>query len=175
MQTWFNRQPQAARAIITAAWVFAAIFGVTQLYALDARSDMFYHSVIARLVVAAVSGLLVGVIAVVSGDRRIRRIYGSTEQAIAYSSALRTGQLPTDIQPAAWQRWLDVSHRSYRWTPWAVPAYAVLAGVQSLGHHQLLASLFALLAIWLLAVRKVMHRRIARLATAVAQRAEAVG
>ena len=49
-----------------------------------------------------------GVLGVVLGDRRMHRIYGSTEQAIGYSRALRTGELPTESEPAAWQGWLAV-------------------------------------------------------------------
>jgi hypothetical protein len=82
MQTWFYRLPPAARALMTAVWVFAALFGVTQLSSLDAGSDMSHNSVAQRLVVAAVVGVLAGVFGVVLGEKRIRRVYGSTEQAI---------------------------------------------------------------------------------------------
>src|SRR5262245_33435052 len=41
MQTWYYRLPPAARALIAAALVFAATFGVAQLYALDPSSDVF--------------------------------------------------------------------------------------------------------------------------------------
>jgi len=57
-------------------------------------------SVAARAVMAAIIGVVFGVIGVVLGDQRIRRVYGSIEQAITYSQALRTGQLPADIEPA---------------------------------------------------------------------------
>jgi hypothetical protein len=63
---------------------------------------------------AAIVGVVFGVIGVVVGDQRIRRVYGSTEQAITYSRALRTGHLPSDIEPATWQSWLGVSRQSMR-------------------------------------------------------------
>jgi hypothetical protein len=175
MQTWFHRLSPAARALLTAVWVFAAMFGVTQLSALDASSDMFHHSVVSRLVVAAVAGVLFGVIGVALGDRRIRRVYGSTAQAITYSRALRTGQLPADIQPAAWQRWLDVSRQSMRWTPLAVGMYAVLAVLNGLNHGWALSALLAVLAIWFVVYGLVLRRRILRLATAIDRRERATG
>jgi hypothetical protein len=115
MQTWLYRLPPAARAVVTGAWVFAVLFGVTQLAALQASSAMFPNAVAARAVMAAIVGVVLGVIEVVLGDQRVRRVYGSTERAITYSRALRTGHLPTDIEPAAWLRWLDVSRQSMRW------------------------------------------------------------
>jgi hypothetical protein len=176
MHTSFYRLPRAARALITAAAFVAAMLGVSQLYALDNRSDSFYGSVNTQLVLAAVTGLLVGVLTVVVGDRRIRRIYGTTEQAITYSRALRTGQLPTHIEPAAWQRWIDVSRKSIRTTPTTVAIFAVLAVLQGVGgHHWVVASLFVLLGIWLLVVRWVLRRRILRLTSAIDQRGRALG
>jgi hypothetical protein len=175
MQTWFYRLPPAARAGITAVWVFAAIFGVTQLEALDASSDMFHNSVVARLVAAAVAGVLFGVIGVVLGDQRIRRVYGSPAQAIIYSRALRTGQLPTDIEPTTWRRWLDVSRQSMRWTPVTVALFAVLAVLNSLNHGWALVALLAVMAIWFLVYGQVLRRRILRLATAIDQRERAAG
>jgi uncharacterized membrane protein YoaK (UPF0700 family) len=172
MRTWFYRLPPAARALSTAAWAFAAMFGVTQLYALDASSDMSHNWLVARLVVTAVAGVVCGVSGVVLGDRRTRRVYGSTEQAITYSRALRTGQLPTDIEPAAWQRWLDASRQSMRWTPLAVATYAALAVLNSL-ENRWAAALLAVLAIWFFVYGRVLRRRILRLATAIDQRERA--
>jgi hypothetical protein len=172
MQTWFYRLPPAARALITAAWASAAMFGVTQLYALDASSDMSHNWLVAQLVGAAVAGVVCGVSGVVLGDRRIRRVYGSTEQAITYSRALRTGQLPTDIEPAAWQRWLDASRQSMRSTPLGVATYAALAVLNSL-ENRWAAAVLAVLAIWFFVYGRVLRRRILRLATAIDQRERA--
>jgi hypothetical protein len=80
MQTWYYRLPPAARALITAALVFAATFGVAQLYALDPSSDMFPNSVAARPVVSAAAGVLGGLTGVVLSNHRIRRIYGSADR-----------------------------------------------------------------------------------------------
>lgn len=56
MQPWFYRLPPTVRGLLTAAWVFAALFGVTQLYALDGSPNVFGGSVSERLVVSAVAG-----------------------------------------------------------------------------------------------------------------------
>ena len=175
MQTWLYRLPPAARAAITSAWVFAALFGVTQLAALQAGSAMSPNSVAARAVMAAIVGVVVGVIGVVLGDQRIRRVYGSTEQAIMYSQALRTGYLPTDIEPAAWQRWLDVSRQSVRWTPVTVTLFVALALLNSLERQWALVTLLAIAAVWSLGYGLVLRRRTLRLATAIDQRAPAPG
>ena len=175
MQTWFYRLSPIARAVITGAWVFAALFGVTQLAALETSSATFPDSVAARAVMAAIFGVVFGVIGVVVGDRRIRRVYGSAEQVITYSRALRTGQLPTDIEPAAWRRWLDVSRQSMRWTPVTVALFAVLAVLKSLNHGWALVALLAVMAIWFLVYGQVLRRRILRLATAIDQRERAAG
>jgi hypothetical protein len=153
----------------------AAIFGVMSLYTVSAPWGDARESVIARLVVSTIAGTLTGVVGVVLGDQRMHRSYGSTEQAIGYSRALRTGELPMEIEPAAWQAWLAVSRQSNRWAPSAVGVFAVLAALQSLDHKWVLAALFVVFAIWQSAVALVLRRRIARLAAAVGQRAAATG
>jgi hypothetical protein len=175
MQTWLYRLPPAARAVITGGWVFAALFGVTKLATLQASSAMFPNSVAARAVVAAIAGLVFGVIGVVMGDQRIRRVYGSTEQAITYSQALRTGHLPPDIEPATWRRWLDVSRQSMKWTPVTVTLFTALAVLNSLDRQWALVALLAIAAVWSLGYWLVLRRRILRLATAVEQREAGAG
>jgi hypothetical protein len=175
MQTWLYKLPRAARAAITGAWIFVALFGVTQLAALQASSAVFPSSVAARAVMAAIAGVVFGVIGVVLGDQRIRRVYGSTEQAIMYLQALRTGQLPTDIEPAAWQRWLDVSRQSVRWTPVTVTLFAGLALLNSLSRQWALVALLVMAAVWSLGYGLVLRRRILRLATAIDQREPVTG
>jgi hypothetical protein len=175
MQTWFYRLPAAARALIIGVLSAAAIFGVMSLYTVSDPLGDTSQSVIARLVVSTIAGLLAGAVGVVLGDQRVHRIYGSTDQAIRYSRALRTGELPTEIEPAAWQGWLAASSRSNRWAPSAVGVFAVLAVLHSLDHKWVLAALFALVAVWQSAVALVLRRRIARLAAAVGQRAAAAG
>jgi hypothetical protein len=175
MHTWLYRLPPAARAVIIGTWVFAALFGVTQLAALQASSAMFPNSVAARAVMAAIVGVVFGVIGVVLGDQRLRRVYGSTEQAITYSRALRTGHLPSDIEPAAWQRWLGVSRQSMRWTPVTVTLFVALALLNSLAHQWALVALLAIAAVWSLGYGLVLRRRILRLATAIERREPAAG
>jgi hypothetical protein len=175
VQTWFYRLPAAARALITGVLSSAAIFGVMSLCTVSAPWGDTHGSVIARVVVSTIAGMLSGVLGVVLGDQRMLRVYGSTEQAIGYSRALRTGELPTEIQPSAWQCWLAASRRSNRWAPSTVGVFAVLAVLQSLDHKWVLAALLLVFAIWQSAVALVLRRRIARLAAAVGQRASAAG
>jgi hypothetical protein len=173
MQPWFFRLPSPARALITAVGSAAAIFGVMSLYAVDEPWTATGGSVLARLVVSILAGLLTGVLAVVVGDRRIRRVYGSPEHAITYFSAMRTGRLPSRIDPTAWRRWLDVSRKSVRATPASVVVFVLLSVLQAVDHQWVLVSVLALAAAWQAAVGWQLHRRVSRLAGAVGQRAGA--
>jgi len=175
MQTWFYRLPAAVRALIIGVLSAAAIFGVMSLYTVSAPWGDTRESVIARLVVSTIAGMLTGAVGVVLGGQRMHRIYGSTDQAIRYSRALRSGELPTDIEPATWQRWLAASSQSNRWAPSAVGVFAVLAVLHSLDHKSMLAALFALFATWQAVVALVLRRRIARLTAAVGRRDAAAG
>jgi hypothetical protein len=172
MRTWFYRLPATARALVLGVLSSAAIFGVMSLYTDSAPWGDTHDSVIARLVMSTIIGFLTGAVGVVMGDRRMHRLYGSTGQALTYTRALRTGELPAEIDPAAWQRWLAVSRQSNRWAPASVGVFALLAVLQSLGHEWIRAAVFVLLAIWEAAVLLVLRRRIARLAAAVGQRAD---
>jgi hypothetical protein len=171
METWFYRLPATARALIIGVTSSAAIFGVMSLYTDSPSWGDTRESVIGRLVMSTIVGMVTGAVGVVWGDRRIRRLYGSPGQALTYSRALRTGELPAQIDPAAWQRWLAVSRQSARWAPAGVGVFAVLAVLQSLDREWRFATLFALLSIWEAAVMLLLRRRIARLAAAVGQRA----
>ena len=167
MQTWFYRLPSTVRALTSGALSAAAIFGVMSLYSVTEPWGYTGQSVTARLVVSIIAGMTGGVLGVVLGDQRTRRIYGSTEQAIAYLRALRTGQLPADIEPGTWHRWLDASRQSVKWAPAAVGVFAVLAVLQGLDRQWAVMSLFVVLALWQSVVTLVQRRRISRLATAV--------
>ena len=167
MQTWFYRLPSAVRALTSGAFSAVAIFGVMSLYTVTEPWGNTGQSVIARLVVSTLAGMTAGVLGVVLGDQRTRRLYGSTEQAITYLRALRTGRLPSGIEPGTWRRWLDASRQSVKWAPAAVGVFAVLAGLQSLERQWAVMCLFALLSVWQLVVTLVQRRRISRLATAV--------
>ena len=171
MSTWFYRLPAAARALITGVLSAAPIFGVLSLYT-EADTQ---QSVIARLVVSTIAGLLTGVLGVVFGDQRIRRVYGSADQALEYQHALRTGELPTEIDPAVWQGWLAVTTQANRWAPATVGTFAVLAVLQLIGHEWMLAALMALFALWQSALALVVRRRIARLSAAIGRREQSLG
>jgi len=171
MQTWFYRLPATARALVIGVLSSAAIFGVMSLYSDSGPWGDTRESVIGRLVMSTIVGMLTGAVGVVWGDRRMDRLYGSTEQALTYTRALRTGELPGQIDPVAWQRWLVVSRQANRWAPASVGVFVVLAVLQSLSHEWTPAAVFALLAIWEAAVVLVLRRRVARLAAAVGQRA----
>ncbi|MGX9788848.1 hypothetical protein [Mycobacterium sp. MMS18-G62] len=175
MQTWFYRLPATARALITGVLSAAAIFGVMSLYAVSAPWGDTSDSIIARAVVSTIAGMITGVVGVVLGDQRMHRVYGSTDDALRYKRALRTGELPAEIEPAAWHGWLGVSSQSNRWAPAAVGVFAVLAVLQGLNHQWILAALFALLAIWQSVVALVLRHRISRLTAAVGQRSAAGG
>jgi phosphate/sulfate permease len=175
MRTWFYRLPAAARALITGVLSAAAMFGVVSLYTVAAPWGDSQQSVVARLVVSTIAGLLIGVLGVVFGDRRIRRVYGSADRALEYQHALRTGELPGEIDPAVWQGWLTVSSQANRWAPATVGTFAVLAVLQLIGHEWMLAALMALFAIWQLAVALVVRRRIARLSAAIGRRQQSLG
>src|ERR1700742_3238574 len=161
MQAWFYRLPATARALVTGVLSSAAIFGVMSLYTESAPWGDTRESVIARLVVSTIAGMLTGVLGVVLGDQRMHRVYGSPTQAIRYSRALRTGDLPIEIEPAAWQGWLAISRQSNRWAPAAVGVFAVIAALQCIGHQWVLAALFVAFAIWQAAVALLLRRRIA--------------
>jgi hypothetical protein len=171
MQTWFYRLPATARALVIGVVSSAAIFAVMSLYNDSATWGDTSESVIGRLVKSTIVGILTGAVGVVWGDRRMQRLFGSTEQALTYTRALRSGELPAQIDPAAWQRWLAVSRQSARWAPAGVGVFTVVAVLQSLDHEWTLAAVFALISIWEAAVVLVLRRRIARLSAAVGQRA----
>jgi hypothetical protein len=175
MRTWFYQLPAAARALITGMLSAAVLFGVMSLDTVAAPWGDSHHSVIARLVVSTIAGLLTGVLGVVFGDQRIRRVYGSADRALEYQRALRTGELPTEIDPTAWQRWLAVSSQANRWAPATVGTFAVLAVLELIGHLWMLAALMAVFAIWQSALALVLRRRIARLSEAIGRRQQSLG
>jgi hypothetical protein len=125
--------------------------------------------------VSIIAGILTGVLSVAVGDRRIRDTYGSVEQAIAYSRALRTGELPEQIEPDRWRGFLLASVKSNRWAPAAVGVFAVLAVLQSIDRQWPLVALFCAIAIGQTASALVLRRRIARLRDAIDRRSIAAG
>jgi hypothetical protein len=172
MQTWFFRLPATARMLITAVMAFAGVFGVMSLYTHSGPWGDTSESIVARLVVSMIVGVVTGVVGVLWGDQRMKRVFGSTAQALAYSRALRTGELPADdVDPVAWRAWLAVSKRSNRWAPASVGVFLGLALLQAVGHEWRMAALFVALAVWQSVLGLVMRRRISRLTAAVEKRA----
>jgi hypothetical protein len=167
----FYRLPAAARIVISAV-LFSGFFLLIRLVnAVDDRWRGHHHWLTWWLVFAAAGGLVFGVLNVMLGDRHIRRIFGSTEQAIEYGRALRTGELPEQIEPDVWRGWLIISSRSNRRTSWIVPLFVVVVVAQSMAHAWAHAAVFTLLVILLLVSWWVRRGRILRLATRVEPRA----
>ena len=133
----------------------------------------FSASAIVQAELSAAVGLIVGVVAVVLGEQRVRRVFGSFEQGNAYSRALRTGELPAHIAPAVWRGWLSVSRQSMRWTPILIAVFAVCVVLQVLTHEWAHAVVFGVLVIWFAILWRVQKGRISRLTVAVEQRAAA--
>ena len=172
MQTRFYRLPAAVRALIIGVLSSAAIFGVMSYLSFSGSASDTHLPLIGRLLIATIAGMLAGAVGVVLGDQRMRRTYGSIDQALTYSRALRTGELPTQIEPAEWQGWLATSRQSNKWALTGIGVFALLAVLQSLEHDWMSTAMFALFAIFEAAAMFLMRRRIARLKAAVRQRAE---
>jgi protein-S-isoprenylcysteine O-methyltransferase Ste14 len=165
----FYRLPLAVRVLIIASVTFGTAFGVL---AVQRSHGTWAGSLAAHLVVAAIVGAVIGVVMVVT-ERRLRRDFGSIEQFIGYARALRTGELPADIEPDVWRAWLNRSRAANRQTLVA-PAVLVVFGVLprlfgSSGYSWVIGVIFALLAMLSLASWWLTRRRISRLAAAIEQ------
>jgi hypothetical protein len=107
----------------------------------------------------------------VFGDPTTRRRGGVVEPLIDYERAVRTGELPSRIEPEVWRRWL----RTSRWFGgfgmlWpcffaAVGAWAILT--DPTGYHWVVASLLQLLVIRLCINWWRLRARLAQLAAEV--------
>jgi len=174
MDTWFYRLPKAARFVI-----YTAIsFGVVGVVALG-FTGVHTESLVRTLVQVAVIAVAVAAACTIFGERRLRRDFGSIEQFVDYSRALRTGELPARIEPDAWRGWLNRSRRQDRLL--AVFACLLLVAwlLRILAHPSeasqwgiwITTSLYALLAIGSMVSWQLRRGRISRLAAAVEQRA----
>lgn len=173
METQFYRLPPAVRVAITVVVMFGAMFGVFELMALDGGSGGGGSSVVSRLVTAAVVATVAGVVIVVLGDKRMRKTYGSVDRAVEYFRALRTGELPAHIEVDTWRGWLAGTRKEMTWTPILVGVFAVIAVVYAVTQQPASGALFAVLAAWFAIQWWVRRRRVARLASALEQRAAA--
>jgi hypothetical protein len=167
----FYGLPMAVRVLITAVVTFGVVFGVL---AVQPSHGTWAGSLVAHLVVAAITGLLIAIVMVVT-ERGLRRDFGSIEQLIVYSRALRTGELPAHIEPDAWRAWLNRS-RAINRRALIAPAILVVIGVvpsliASSGYHSVTGLVFALLVVWTLVAWRLTRGRVSRLATAVEERA----
>jgi hypothetical protein len=166
----FYGLPPAVRVLITAAVTFGVVFGI--LVAQPSHGT-WAGSLVAQLVVAAITGLLFALVMVVS-ERRLRRGFGSIEQLIVYLRALRTGELPAHIEPDAWRAWLNRSRAANRRALITPAILVVIVVVPSLiassGYRRVTGLGFALLVVWSVVAWWVARGRISRLTTAVDER-----
>ena len=87
-------------------------------------------------------------------ERNLRRDFASYEEYTEYNQTLRTGRLPAAIEPDAWRRRLRSSRRENLIRP-MLAGFLVAVGIASIAtrqsvYHWVTASLFQLLAMWLL-------------------------
>jgi hypothetical protein len=167
----FYRLSLAARVAIAAAVTFFVLLAYRELL------DLWFFGIFQWfwMVPAAVVALLVAVVTVVV-DRRLRRNFGSIEQYIGYSNALRTGVPPMQIDRDVWRRWLHYSRRQTRLLAWAAVLIAVFVVLPNLHYrpgrpyHWVVASVYGSLAVLMLVSWRLRRARISRLAAAVEQR-----
>lgn len=165
-ETWF-RMPLAVRIILGAAVGFSLAFGVAYL-------DRLYNgdkgSLVGLLAWAAFVGLVLAIRMVVGNEGCLRRNIGSFDHYIAYTRALRTGEVPANIDPDVWRGRLSSSLRSNRmeslWASFLV-VFAVLPSLIDQSAYWVTASLFGLLAIRNFVSWWLMRVRITRLAAEV--------
>ena len=100
---------------------------------------------------AAVFGFTLAALVI---ERNLRRDFASYEEYTEYNQTLRTGRLPAAIEPDAWRRRLRSSRRENLIRP-MLAGFLVAVGIASIAtrqsvYHWVTASLFQLLAMWLL-------------------------
>jgi hypothetical protein len=171
----YFRTPRARRVLVIAAMGFT--FAFLALLVADFDTVVYSSSRIVHLVWAALFAALMGLVSAIAefAEPTLRGTSGSIEQLIEYDRALRTGGLPARIEPDVWRAWLKSSHRTLgEWLLWACFFGAV--GVLTIlthqsGYHGVTASLFELLAIWMLLAWWGKRAHIAQLAAKVERHA----
>lgn len=157
MDAWYYRLPLAARVAITALLTVCVLIPMYMWLLSDVLPPVFTFGM------AALVGLVIGV-AVIVGERQIHRRFGSIEEYVGYRRALRTGELPADIDPSTWSEWLGWSSGKLKAT-WALAvAFVVFAIVSA-------PVLFGFLAAGYAVQGFVLRRWIDRLAAQIEQRA----
>jgi hypothetical protein len=150
----YFRTPRAMRALVTAAMGFTV--ALVALLMADLESVIFGDSRLVHLEWAAFCAAPMGLASALaeSVEPTLRNTSGSVEQLIAYDRGLRTGELPTYVEPDVWRSWLRSSRRTLG-MPLLWACFFGAAGVSSIltdqsGYHWVTAFLFQLLAIWML-------------------------
>jgi hypothetical protein len=132
-----------------------------------------------RVVPVGWSAAWAALVALVMGglgcEPNLRRDFGSYDQYAEYNRAVRTGSLPADIEPEVSGRRLRAGRRENLGKPF-LACLLVALGVASLltdrsVYHWVSASLFQVLAIWLLLTWWTRQQRIASLGADVERRA----
>jgi hypothetical protein len=138
------------RALVTAA------MGFTVALMADLESVIFGDSGLVHLEWAAFWAALMGLASALgeSVEPTLRNTSGSVQQLIAYDRALRTGELPTYVEPDVWRSWLRSSRRTLG-MPLLWACFFGAVGVSSIltdqsAYHWVTAFLFQLLGIWML-------------------------
>lgn len=153
---------------------FAGAFLVLLL--VDLGTLVFGGPWIVRLDVAAGAAALLGLAwALLGEDRDLRRNFAAYDQYVEYHRTLRTGEMPTDIEPELWHRRLT-SSRKENWVRAVLAGFFIALGIVTIvagqnGYHWVVASLCQLLAIWLLINWWGARERLRRLAKAVDRQA----
>ncbi|MDH6244851.1 hypothetical protein [Mycobacterium sp. OTB74] len=108
---------------------------------------------------------------ILSDERDLRRNFDSYDQYAEYNSTLRTGSLPAAVVPDTWKARLHTSRREnlFRlvWAGYLVAVGAAALIARQSPYHWVIASLYELVAIWLLINWWVMRERLAMLTGAV--------
>ncbi|PXX06318.1 hypothetical protein [Mycolicibacterium moriokaense] len=141
LEIWFRR-PLAVRVLLPAAIGFSFAFVV-------AGMDRLYHAYSGSLVGPIVWAAVVGQAVAVRTVMRLRPNFSSFEQYIAYTRALRTGELPALIEPGVWRARLRSSRRPNRMEPlWAslLVVFGVLPSLISQSAYWVTALFFGLAA-----------------------------
>jgi hypothetical protein len=164
---WY-RMPAAVRIGAHAAIGLGAAALVAAIYYPAGPAS---HAV---LVTAGVVGVMM-VMAAVWGERLLRRDFGSAAQYVEFAGALRSGELPADIEPAVWRGWLARGRQYNVQRIGAVAPLVVFGIVPALRvpttAHLIIAVVLAGLAVSTVVDWHIERRLIARLATAVEERA----
>jgi hypothetical protein len=113
--------------------------------------------------------------AALGDERDVRRNFASFEQYAEYNRTLRTGEMPADIEPDVWRGRLRSSRRENLFRP-CLACFLVAVGVSSIltyqsVYHWITASVFQLVAIWLLVNWWTARERLASLAAEVERHA----